>query len=90
MTLNQFQLLSEEDQATTTWANGSFLAIGDMEHIKVLLYQIHGFYVEAFYNCESNKVEYFKSFSSTDDLEPYLQAIDLSDIIGIINPTYKS
>lgn len=47
------------------------------EH-KILLYQIDGFYVEVYYNKEHNDIRKFRSFSSTNQLDPYLGQIDLT------------
>jgi hypothetical protein len=45
-----------------------------------LLYQVNSFYVEVYYNKEYNPIKKFRSFSSTDELNPYLEQIDLNEI----------
>jgi hypothetical protein len=86
MTLYEFKLLCPDEQAAITWKDGAFIAVGDRGHIKVLLYQIYSFYVEVYYNCEWGKIEEFNSFDATDQLEPYLAAVDLSDLVPVIPP----
>ena len=78
MTLFQFKLLNEDDQASTIWLEGVLLDFRCEGSCKILLYQLHRFYVEVFYNYKSNKIERFKSFISVDGLHPYLQKIDVS------------
>ena len=81
MTLYEYILLRPEEQATITWNYGSFIAVADKGPLKVLLYQLENFYVEVYYNCELGAIQEFRSFDSTDQLEPYLAAIDLSELL---------
>lgn len=84
MTLYDYALLSPEEQADATWKHGAFIAVGDMGPTKVLLYQLQSFYVEVYYNCERGEIERFRYFDSVDHLEPYLAAIDLSDLLPLV------
>ena len=52
----------------------------DEEH-NILLYQIDGFYVEVFYHREYNTIRRFRSFSSTEQLTPYLEQLNLKGLI---------
>lgn len=88
MTLYDFILLAPEQQADATWKRGSFIAVGDKGSMKVLLYQLDSFYVEVYYNCEKGKIEEFRCFDSTYYLEPYLAAIDLSELMPVVRPSY--
>ena len=77
MTLYEFNALDEMEQAEAVW-DGVFLGDRkDAEH-RILLYQIDGFYVEAYYHMEYNVLSRFRSVSSTDQLDPYLNEIDLT------------
>ena len=77
MTLYEFNQLDEMEQAEAVW-DGVF--IGDREDAehKILLYQIDSFYVEVYYHKEYNVIRRFRSFSSTDQLQPYLEKIKIS------------
>ncbi len=46
----------------------------------ILLYTMDNFYVEVFFRKGSNKVSWLNTFASTDNLEPYLEMIDISDL----------
>ena len=81
MNLYDYMLLGPEEQADITWQHGAFIAVADRGFTKVLLYQLSSFYVEVYYNCELGKIEEFRSFDSTDQLAPYLAAIDVSGLI---------
>jgi hypothetical protein len=47
----------------------------------VFLFQVDGFYVEVFYERKTQKAVLFKSFDDTDQLEPYLNKIDLLSLM---------
>ena len=76
MTLYEFNQLDEMQQADAVW-NG--ILIGDRTDniFNILLYQIDGFYVEVFYQKKRNIIKRIRSFSSTDQLQPYLEKMDL-------------
>ena len=85
MTLHQFTRLTQDEQATATWQNGTFLAIAAMDHIKILLYQLNSFYVEVFYDTSTAKVCMIKSFTDVEELEPYLHKVDITEVEAILN-----
>jgi hypothetical protein len=77
MTLYQFNLLEEKEQAEMLWDKGVHVAErGDEQH-NIVLYQMEGFYVEVFYHREQNAIKRFRSFSGINQLEPYLSKIDI-------------
>ena len=80
MTLDQFNLLNEDEKSNALWIKASLIDVIRKDHITVLLYQLYAFYVEVYYNYNINQIERFKSFSSTDYLEPYLDKISLEGI----------
>jgi hypothetical protein len=50
----------------------------------LITYQVDSFYVELFYQGQQNMISKLRSFSSTTQLEPYLEAVDISGIKDII------
>jgi hypothetical protein len=85
MTLHQFRSLPLQTQERLLINNGTFLFDRKAVGIKVLLYQLSGFYVEVFYDTVTAKVCLIKSFTETDDLEAYLYKIDISEVQAILN-----
>jgi hypothetical protein len=71
--LYQYNALDKTDQACVLWNKGVFLAERKDGVHKVALYQIDGFYVEVFYDGEENAIKRLRSFSSVDQLQPYLE-----------------
>jgi hypothetical protein len=80
MTLEQFNKLDEDGKSNALWVNASLVDLIRKEYLTILLYQLHGFYVEVYYNYNKNQIEQFKSFNSVDQLEPYLDKISLEGI----------
>lgn len=77
MTLYQYKQLDNTDQACVLWNKGVYLGeLSNPQH-KIALYQIEGFYVEVFYDTADNVIKRLRSFSSVDQLKPYLDKIDI-------------
>ena len=72
-------MLDEMEQTEAIWS-GEFIADRRDEEHNILLYQIDSFYVEVYYHREYNTIRKFRSFSSTAQLEPYLNQIDISKL----------
>ena len=72
MTLYQFIRMDEMEQGEALWEHGVHIADRDEGEHKLILYQIDAFYVEVWYHKEYNVVRKYRSFLSTDELEPYL------------------
>jgi len=80
MNLQQFKAMSEETQHRHLLLNGSCIADRKSGVSHVLLFQLHGFYVEVFFNEDGDEVVDTRSFEDLDQLEPYLTQINLNGI----------
>ena len=78
MTLYEFNALDEMEQAEAIWDSVFIADWEDREH-KILLYQRDTFYIEVYYHNEYNVIRRFRSFSSIEQLNPYLDEMDLID-----------
>lgn len=78
MTLYEFIVLDDHARADALWSRGVHIGSRGGPIHSVLLYQLDGFYVEVYYRCSDNVVTRLRPFSSTHQLEPYLQQIDLT------------
>ena len=77
MTLNEFTLLSSNEQSKALWA-ATMLGHRENGFFHILLYQLDSFYIEVYYDKPENVLSHFRPFSSTRYLEPYLREIDLT------------
>lgn len=76
MTLYQFNGLDEMEQQEAIW-DGAFIADREDDEHKILLYQLDSFYVEVYLHKVFQVIRKYRSFSSTDQLQPYLYQINL-------------
>ena len=84
MTMYQFNCLDDVRQIELLWSAGVLIGARQEGLHKVLLYQIDGFYVEVFYQYFQGKMVKIKSFSQTDQLDPYLKSINISSLLSRI------
>jgi hypothetical protein len=80
VTIQQFNLLTEDSQANTIYEEGVLISLRTTSEYRILLYQVEGFYVEVYYHPRHNEIKEFKSFTSTEELEPYLEKINLEGV----------
>ena len=80
MTLYQFSVLTENEKTAIVWNEGHFVGDRIENNFSIMLYQVRSFYVEVFYSGKENKISRLRSFSSTEQLEPYLRKIDISEL----------
>jgi len=69
--------MTENEQALTVWEHGAFIANREDAEHNYVLYQMDSFYIEVWYHKECNLIKLFRSFASTNQLEPYLVNIKI-------------
>jgi hypothetical protein len=79
MTLQHFNSLNEHIQYRNLLLNGVCLTDRYIDDICVLLFQLDKFYVEVFFDKHSDEILKSRSFESTDELQPYLERINMSN-----------
>ena len=80
MTLQHFRKLSETHQYHRLLTEGVCVGERITRDTQVLLFQIARFYVEVAFSKDTDEAVSARSFESTDELAPYLEAIDLSEL----------
>ena len=80
MTFNDFIALDETSQEEVL-AGKRCVWGRDEGKFKVLLYQLSSFYVEVYYHKEHKEIKKLLPFEDTDLLAPYLNKIDISELI---------
>lgn len=78
MELLEFNTLPLQYQAQFTWDNGVFLASRQNEKHIINLYHTQKFFVEVYFSIKSEGVDMICSFTNLEQLEPYLEIIDIS------------
>lgn len=80
MTLYEFNALDEEVKLRRLLLSGACVRSRKEGDTNVFLYQLFSFYVER-YSYRSEGKSMFRTFSNVDQLEPYLQEIDISNLL---------
>ena len=81
MDLYEFNLPALKQKAQQVGEKGILLTIKQEFFYDVLLYHFDAFLAEIWFHSDQNETGQVRAFQSNPDLEPYLDLIDLSDII---------
>jgi hypothetical protein len=80
LTCEEYQSLDELLQAQLLWVDGVFLISRKTEKLYVELFSLYDFYVEIFFDQQTDDPIYIKAFDHTNYLDIYLPQIDIDDI----------
>ena len=83
MKLYQFKFLNEAEQAETIKMHGIYLGERTEEQYTFKLFQIDDFYVEEKWHTAFNERRALTSFVSIQNLQPYLEVMDLTSLVAI-------
>lgn len=82
MTLYEFGILEERARVNLVYLEGVYLGKRKEEDITMVLYQLHGFYVEICYRKYRYHIRRIRAFASTFLLDPYLDDIAIENLVG--------
>ena len=80
MLLHEFKYQEKRKKSMLLIENGIYLACRYVPGYQLLLFAVDSFYVEVHYDTEHDLLTYFKAFSNVDELEPYLDQVDISAV----------
>lgn len=81
MKLDQFLRTVKERQLEILFRDGVIIGRRTAGAERILLCQLHGFYAEIVYHPKENGVNEVRAFDQLLYLEPYLEAMDISDLL---------
>jgi hypothetical protein len=81
MTLFEFKALPRSSQIDAICDCGVRLAAREELEYNITLYQIEDFYVEIFYDRQLKQISYIKASNNTILLEPYLDSINIGELL---------
>lgn len=81
MTMYDFQLLAEQQQIEILYYSGVYIGKRKEKFSIILLYQLESFYVEVVYRKYRSDVRHLHCFTSTELLDPYLEQIDVENLV---------
>jgi len=81
MLLHQFNRLSKSKKYQYLLYNGACVCDRSTELEDILLFQLMDYYVEIFFKRHTDRINKVKCFSDTNELEPYLEEINISSLL---------
>lgn len=84
MTFRQFINLSETDQELVIWFKGVQVATRENERYNYVLFQLDGFYIEMIYILPFNILKSYRPFQEINQLDFYLETINIESISAYI------
>lgn len=83
MTLYEFNRLPKDRQLELVWNLATFLMRRPIGRSYRLLYALDSFYVEIRYSSDHNEITACRPFRSLIPLEPYVEAVQLSELRSV-------
>ena len=84
LTFQEYRFLNEDLQTQILSFDGIYLDLNrTSRQYNVELYALYDFYVEIFFDRLMEEPLYLKPFKGTRFLEPYLERIDIAEVLGI-------
>lgn len=80
LSLTEFIDLPHELQFEVLHKHGVYVGKRKVEKQPIVLFQLHGFYVEVYYKQYRKVIDYIVTSGSTDILQPYLDQINVRDL----------
>ncbi len=81
MTLYNFYLLTEDEQINLLYEHGVYIGKRKDNNTTTVLYQLDSFYVEIIYKKYRFFIHKINCFTTTEKLSPYLEQIDIEDVM---------
>ena len=82
MRLSDFILLNETQKKGTLLHEGVLIGKRSAGTCIVFLFHLDGYYVESYCNTQTKSVEQFHAFVHPESLHPYLDNIQLDDLLN--------
>jgi hypothetical protein len=83
MTLPEFKLMDYEKQVDLLHKEGVYVGKRKIFSQTVMLFQLHTFYVEVYYRVHRKVIDHLNSTASTQILDPYLEQINVEEVVNI-------
>ena len=80
LTHTEFMELSQELQFDVLHKHGVYVGKRKIDRQTVVLFQLHGFYVEVYYKQYRKTIDRIVTSGNTDILQPYLDQINIKDL----------
>jgi hypothetical protein len=82
MTLSEYNQLNPSEQFEALYDHGIHIADRADDQYCIILFQLDSFYIELYFHIEQNELKKLRCFSNIDFIKPYLEEIDLSELLN--------
>jgi hypothetical protein len=82
LTLQEFQSLGFDKKCDYITFHGTYLSSRATDSKKIYLYHLQPFFIEVWITNRTNKVVCISAFQDSENLEPYLEKINISHLLG--------
>lgn len=76
-----FNSLTFDEKAWHVWHHATFMIVRQNKQYRVNLYYFNGYYIQLWYHVKRNRIDKIAATPSNKVIDPYLNLIDLDDII---------
>jgi len=80
LSLTEFMDLPQELQFEVLHKHGVYVGKRKADKQTIVLFQLHGFYVEVYYRQYRKLIDHIITSDSTDIIQPYLDQINIRDL----------
>lgn len=80
LSLTEFMDLPQELQFEVLHKHGVYVGKRKADKQSIVLFQLHGFYVEVYYKQYRKTIDHIITSNSTEILQPYLNQINIQDL----------
>lgn len=82
MTVHEYNNLSQAEQFEVLYNYGTHISDRADNDYCIILFQLDNFYIELYFHILQNALKKIRSFSNVDFIKPYLEQIDLSELLS--------
>jgi hypothetical protein len=82
MKLSEFIVLPEDHKRNAVMTQGVAIAKRQINDEMIFLFQLSGYYVETYCCCLSKEILEYRVFQDTQQLTPYLEAIEIDQLLN--------
>lgn len=80
MTIREFLVLSQEEQAEHLYNEGVYIGKLHRNEKRTMLFQFHSFYVEVVYEEYRRDISHLKCYAGPCELNEYIEQVSLGEI----------
>lgn len=82
VSIDKFNKLSLDEKAWYIWNGATLLHVREDKTHRYNLFYMNNYYIELLYSIDDNEIDKIRAFFSDSFLTPYLQTINIEDLMN--------